>query len=151
MKRFIFYILLLCSLSCSVSKKECSEEHAYEVIPGIGIGPYKLDMSESDLLNILCPQFTKRKNDSWFGKGDETYYFIENMTFTIKQNKLKEIVAWGSFKGHFRGIDLDYSKEDLEQLGEVIRYKNEYKIIDLQYISFGVPETDEGSGFTIYK
>src|SRR5660398_44364 len=126
MKKIFIYSLLLFTLSCSVSKKECSEENAYEVVPGVGIGPYKLGMSESELLSVLCPQFTKKTNDSWFGKGDKTYYFIENMTFTIEKGRLKEIVAWGSFKGKFRGIDLDYEKEDLEQLGEVIKHNGEY-------------------------
>ncbi len=151
MKKVFIFSLLLLTISCSVSKKECSEINAYEVVPGVGIGPYKLGMKESELLSVLCPQFTKKSNDSWFGKGDKIYYFIENMTFTIENGKLKQIVSWGSFNGSFRGIHLDYEKEVLEQLGEVIKYKGEYRIIDIPYITFGIPGTDEGSGFTIYK
>jgi hypothetical protein len=64
------------------------------------------------------------------------------MSFIFRSNRLKEINVWGSFKGSFEDIDVDYSKELLENYGEVIEYKNEYRILDIPHITFGKETSD---------
>ncbi|MFT3902951.1 MAG: hypothetical protein QM727_07240 [Niabella sp.] len=108
-------------------------------------------MTEEELIDILCPEFTKKEAKTCFFDKKTTYYFLENMSFAFRNDRLKEIYVWGTFKGSFEDIDLDYDKEFLETYGEVIEYKGEYKILDVPHISFGKEDSDEGKFIKIYE
>lgn len=152
MKYFlIIYVIPLLLISCGSSKSECSETRALSINPSEGIGPYQLGMSEADLISVLCPEFTKKVSKALFSDKETTYYFIENMSFLFRNNRLNEIAVWGTFTGSLDDIDVDYNKETLEEYGEVIEYKGEYRILDIPHVSFGIENSDEGKFIKIFK
>jgi len=148
---FIFIITTFFLTSCGSSEHRCSETRELSINPSKGIGPYHLGMTEEELVDILCPEFTKKEEKAWFSKKKTTYYFLKNMSFIFRNDRLKEINVWGTFEGSFDDIDLDYDKEFLETYGEVIEYKGEYKILDVPHISFGKEDSDEGKFIKIYE
>jgi hypothetical protein len=151
MKYFLMiYVIPLFLISCGSSKSECSELRELSINPTEGIGPYQLGMSEADLVSVLCPEFTKKVSKALFYDKKTTYYFIKNMSFIFRNDRLKEISVWGTFKGSYEDIDLDYDKETLEAYGDVVEYKGEYRILDIPHISFGMENSDEGKFIKIY-
>ncbi len=73
------------------------------------------------------------------------------MSFIFRHDKLQEINVWGSFKGSFEDIDVDYDKELLEMYGNVVEHDGEYRILDVPNIAFGKENSDEGKFIKIYQ
>lgn len=152
MRHFSLFITLFFFIaSCSSSKPGCAETRELSINPEEGIGPYYLGMAEQDLVDILCPGYIKTEEKAWFSDKKTTYYFLENMSFVFRNDRLNEINVWGSFKGNFDDIGVDYDKELLEIYGEVIEHNGEYRILDVPHISFGKENSDEGKFIRIYK
>ena len=145
----IFTIIILSA--CGSDKSKCSETRALDIKPSEGIGPYKLGMSEEELISILCAGFIKKEEESWISGKKTTYYFLENMSFIFRHDKLQEINVWGSFTGSFEDIDVDYDRELLETYGDVVEYKGAYRILDEPHIEFGKEDSDEGNYIKIFR
>lgn len=149
MKTMLSILLLLFLISCS-NKEVCEELNDYALIPGIGVGPYKIGMSEEKLKNILCKSYNKKEIEAWFSGDVTTYYFIKNMTFKLENHRLKKIIVWGSFSGMYEDLDVDYTLEEIEYYGEVIEHKGEYRILEKPGISFAFEDSEEGKGISIF-
>jgi hypothetical protein len=57
---------ILIIVGCNLSDNRCSENRKLTIDPSTGIGPYYLGMTEEELVNVLCPEFTKKQETSWF-------------------------------------------------------------------------------------
>ena len=154
MKAFVHFLLLtwvMLILSCSNKENLCEETNELSIEPGVGIGLYKLGMTESELTEILCKNFSKKFEKALIGNNETTYYFIKNMSFIFHKNYLSEINVWGSFKGTFEDLDIDYDKESLESYGEVVEHKDEYRLLDVPGISFGLESGENGKYIKIFS
>ena len=151
MKNYISVVIFFVFILSSCSTKElCSEHNNYEIVPSIGVGPYKLAMKESAFLKLVCKGYNKDEHKSWFSDDITTFYFIENMTFIFKNARLRKIVVWGTFRGMYEDIDVDYNLDELEQYGEIIKHKGEYRILEVPGISFGDENDEEGKGISVF-
>ena len=138
-------IALISYSSCDRNNKLCEETRMLSIIPGERIGDYELGMNEEQIKDLLCSGFEKKSEEGLLNKRRTTYYFIENMSFVFRNNILLEINVWGTFKGSFKEIDLNYDKPLLEEFGDVIVHKGEYRILDIPGISFGKEDSEEGN------
>lgn len=138
--------------ACDPPVKKCTETRDLPIIPTVCIGPYKLGISEQELISILCPEFDKKISKALFNDNVTTYYFIENMSFVFRHNRLQEIYVWGSFSGTYDNvIDVDYSRDILEEYGEVIEHNGEYRILDVPKIAFGLENHEGGKYIRIFE
>lgn len=151
MKKIITILSLFIFVGCSFDKSLCSEKRILDIIPSEGIGPYQLGMTEDELINILCSEYDKQQSSAWFSNRKTTFYFIENMSFIFRDNNLKEIRVYGSFRGNFSDIDLEFNKDQLENYGDVIEHEGEYRILDIPNIAFGIEGEDEKKYIRIYQ
>lgn len=152
MKHFFITVYTIIILTgCGSDKPECSETQPYEIVPSEGIGPYVLGMTEEELISILCDGYVKKEEKALFSSKATTYYFLKNMSFICRKGRLQEINVWGSFKGSFEDIDVNYDKEYLEKYGDVIVHDGEYRILDVPNIAFGKENSDEGKYIKIYR
>lgn len=146
------FILFISSLIFSCSEdKLCYEERELEIIPQQGVGPYYIGMTENKLKEILCKNHKYKESKAWFSDKTKKYYFIENMSFILKNNKVFEINVWGKFYGSYKDIDTNYDRELLEYYGEVIKHKGEYRILEIPGIAFGFENSDEGKYIRIFR
>lgn len=144
--------LLIVQLFCSCGNdKLCYEERELEIIPKIGVGPYHLGMTEDKLKNMLCENHMYQESKPWFSDEIRKFYFLENMSFILKNERVVEINVWGRFNGTFDEIDTDYDKEFLEYYGEVIEHDGEYRILDIPGIAFGLEDGDEGKYIRVFN
>jgi hypothetical protein len=149
MKFTLSLIVILIFLSCS-KKPQCEEMNEYPIVPGVGVGPYKIGMSEKSLTDLICKPFNKLEKNAWFSDDVTTYYFIKNMTFVLKNHRVKEVVVWGSYSGMYDELNVDYTYEELESYGEVITHNGEYRILEIPGISFGIEDSEEGKGISVF-
>lgn len=149
-KLFITHLFLLtiCA-SCTSDKKLCSEENPLAISANVGIGKYTLGMSEDSLVNLLCDPYDKKSLDS---NKNGNLYIIANMSFLIKDRHLQEIYVWGSFKGAYEGVDVNYEIAEIEKLGEIVSVESEYRLVNTPGIGFGnLKDADEGKFIRVYK
>ncbi len=148
MRNILIVLILFSFLSCN-NENLCHETNDYEIIPGKQIGPYLLGMKADKLESLLCKPF-KKVNRGLFTKNEYLYY-IDNMSFIVKNGRVIEINVWGSFKGAFEEINVDYDRELLEYFGEIVKHKGEYRILDIPGIAFGIEGRDEGKYIRVFK
>jgi|GEM_PF-195314 len=145
-------IILLFSLftSCSSDHKLCYERRELEIIPKEGVGPYKIGMTEAKLKQNLCKNHKFKESKAWFSRNSKKYYFIENMSFVLENNRVSQIHVWGKFNGTYEDIGTDYDREFLEYYGEVIKHKGEYRILEVPGIAFGIEGSEQGEYIKIF-
>jgi hypothetical protein len=143
-------LISLLVVGCSNDGPPCEETNDLAIKPGFSIGPYSLGMTETELLEVLCDEHKKVKESSIWSDNIKTLYFIQNMSFIIKNKRLRELNVWGTFKGSYDDLGVDYDRESLEAYGEVIKYKGEYRILDIPGISFGFEDGDVGKYIKIF-
>lgn len=137
-------------VGCSSKETQCEETNELTIEPGHAIGPYNIGMRESELLDVLCNDFAKDQESALIGDNETTYYFIQNMSFIVRNKRVVEVNVWGTFKGTYEDLGVDYDKESLEEYGEVIKHKGEYRILDIPGIAFGFEDGDAGKYIKIF-
>ena len=148
---FIFIASVILIVGCDKKVNLCEETNELSIEPGIGVGLYKLGMTENQVTDRLCKNYSKKTEKALIGNDETTYYFIKNMSFIFRKNHLEEINVWGNFKGAFEDLGVDYEREDIETYGEVIQHNGEYRILDIPGISFGLESGDNGKYIKIFS
>lgn len=152
MNKLLVVCVLLIFNSCSNNDNLCSEIRPFKIMPAKGVGFYRIGMTEDRLVKILCRNHKFKESKPWFSDKTKKYYFIKNMSFVLENDRVSEIVVWGSFKGSFDDIDLDYDKEFLQlYYGELTKYEGEYRLLKYYGIAFGLENSSEGKYIRIFK
>ncbi|MCH5268464.1 MAG: hypothetical protein J1E62_08985 [Lachnospiraceae bacterium] len=104
-----------------------------EIIPGVGIGEFKIGMSKEELLEILGDDYTES-----YLSGVDWKLDIENAAFWIhKHYGVRQIGVWGDFKGSYKGsVKIGTTLSEIQEMFGA--YEEAGGIIDAIYEIVGV-------------
>lgn len=151
MKRTLtLFTISILLLGCFGNDKLCYERRELKITPQIGVGEFKIGMTENSLKSKICNNHKVTTSKPLFSDKEITLYFIENMSFVLENSRVIEINVWGNFIGTYEEIDTDYDIELLEYYGEVIKHEGQYRILDIPGIAFGFEDGDEGKYIRVF-
>lgn len=115
------------------------------IVPGVGIGNIKLDITREQLLNIIGSDFKEqfRENDSVIE--------VENARFWIAEdNCLDQIGVQKDFTGKFRKyIGIGSTLQDIKDyIGEYIQVYDTYELEQEKGICFELEDVDDWNELT---
>lgn len=115
------------------------------IVPGVGIGNIKLDITREQLLNIIGSDFKEqfRENDSVIE--------VENARFWIAEdNCLDQIGVQKDFTGKFRQyIGIGSTLQDIKDyIGEYIQVYDTYELEQEKGICFELEDVDDWNELT---
>ena len=115
------------------------------IVPGVGIGNIKLDITREQLLNIIGSDFKER-----FRENDSVIE-VENARFWIAEdNCLDQIGVQKDFTGKFRKyIGIGSTLQDIKNyIGEYIQVYDTYELEQEKGICFELEDVDDWNELT---
>lgn len=115
------------------------------IVPGVGIGNIKLDITREQLLNIIGSDFKER-----FRENDSVIE-VENARFWIAEdNRLDQIGVQKDFTGKFRKyIGIGSTLQDIKNcIGEYIQVYDTYELEQEKGICFELEDVDDWNELT---
>lgn len=115
------------------------------IVPGVGIGNIKLDITREQLLNIIGSDFKER-----FRENDSVIE-VENARFWIAEdNCLDQIGVQKDFTGKFRKyIGIGSTLQDIKDyIGEYIQVYDTYELEQEKGICFELEDVDDWNELT---
>src|SRR5688572_2863531 len=90
LRSVVVLIFVITIQSCGGDKTICSEKEELSILPGKVVGDFMLGMKEEHL-GLLCNGYERKVSNGFFSKHSTTYYFLNNMSFTVRLGRLEEI------------------------------------------------------------
>lgn len=110
------------------------------ILPGIGIGAIKLNMTKKELLDLIGTNFKERMRD------DSSIIEVENAKFWIaKDHRLDQIGVYGDFSGKYKNcIGIGSTLQDVTtHIGEYIQVYDTFELKNDKGICFELEDIED--------